>query len=145
MRARHLDVACGPLLPARQGDLNAFTEENGTELLGAAVLPEQFYTSSAVHTPGVVALMRAVLNDALVCYQKRFLSHSRRAHRLAREAEAWLFCDDDRWPFSFVNICDALGIEPAALRRQLRQWGQRLPATQQRRRLRPDHRLLMAA
>jgi hypothetical protein len=147
MCARPLDVAYRPLFPAWQGDLTDFTEERGAGVLGVAVLPEQFYPSSVAHTPGMRALMRAVLNDAIMCYQKRFVSQSRRAHRLAREAEAWLFCNDDRWPFSFVNICGALGIEPAILRRRLRQWGQGVPTPlqRQRRRLKPDHRLLLAA
>ncbi|MCS6925834.1 MAG: hypothetical protein NZ578_08035 [Candidatus Binatia bacterium] len=141
-----LEVAYRPFLAASLGDCNGLTEENGTELMAVAVLPEQVCTSRAAHTPGVTALMRAVLNDALVCYRQQFLSHSRRAHRLAREAEDWLFCDDDRWPFSFVNVCAVLGIEPTALRRRIVQWSQRPAGTLRRqRRLKPDHRLLLAA
>jgi hypothetical protein len=33
-----------------------------------------------------------------------------------REAEVWLFDDDRRWPFSFVNICDAFDLSPPAVR-----------------------------
>lgn len=42
--------------------------------------------------------------------------------RLARDAEAWLLNDDVEWPFSFVNICAALGLEPTYVRRGLIQW-----------------------
>ncbi len=92
------------------------------ELPPAAVLPEQFYENAtgAVSTSGAVALVRAILDDAIACYQKQFESDGRRAHRLAAEAEAWLFSDEDTWPFTFVNVCAALGIEPDFLRRQLR-------------------------
>jgi hypothetical protein len=71
--------------------------------------------------------MRAVLEDALGCYQKQFVSHTRRERRLAQEAEEWVFSDNDRWLFSFVNICRALGLEPEYLRRGLKQWRQRPP------------------
>ena len=81
-----------------------------TWLLAAAVLPEQFF--SARDRPytdrGEVALMRAVLEDALTCVAKQFSSRGRRSQRLAREAEAWFFADDDHWPFAFVNICAVL-------------------------------------
>ena len=30
----------------------------------------------------------------------------------AREAEAWFCSDDSRWLFSFLPICNALGLEP---------------------------------
>jgi hypothetical protein len=30
--------------------------------------------------------------------------------------------DDSSWPFSFVNICDALGLHAAALRAALTKW-----------------------
>ena len=88
-----------------------------------AVLPEQSYGSSigAAHTSGVVALIRTVLDDASTCNQKQFCADGRRTQRLAKEAEAWLFSDDDRWPFAFVNVCGALAIEPDFVRRKLKQ------------------------
>jgi hypothetical protein len=44
-----------------------------------------------------------------------------------------LFSDDERWPFSFVNVCRALGLEPGHLRRRLTQWRQCPPAAPRRR------------
>jgi hypothetical protein len=76
--------------------------------------------------------MRAVLDDAITCYQKQFVPHTRRERRPAQEAEEWLFSDDDRWPFSFVNICRVLDLEPEYLRRGLKQWRQRPPAEPRR-------------
>jgi len=119
------------------------------ELLPDAVLPEQFDGSphGTARTQSEIALMRAVLDDALNCYQKQFLTTKRREQRLATEAAAWVFSDDDRWPFSFVNVCHALGLEPEYLRRGHRRWHQRPPAVASRkqRRTGPGRRIMIAA
>jgi len=79
-------------------------------------------------------LMRAVLEDALLCFQKGLAHPGRRVQRVAREAEEWLFSDDDSWPFSFVSICAVLGLEPAYLRQGLRSWRHgRLPTAAEKR------------
>lgn len=94
----------------------------------AAVLPEQFYaraTGNSHPVSGVRALMGAMLEDALTCVQQQALKPSRRHHRLAREAEQWIFADNTTWVFSFLNVCAALGLEPAYLRARLDQWVQR--------------------
>ena len=94
-----------------------------------SVPPEQFYGPRPSLASGrpEAELMRAVLADALGCFQKGFVRQGRRVQRLAREAEEWLFSDDARWPFSFVSICAALGLEPAYLRRGLQRWRQGQP------------------
>jgi hypothetical protein len=86
-----------------------------------SVPPEQFYdpsTSLASRRPEA-ELMRAILEDALVCFQRGLIRQGRRVQRLAREAEEWLFSDDTSWPFSFVSICAVLGLEPQYIRRGL--------------------------
>ncbi len=89
----------------------------------AAVLPEQFFSPpyTRVESPEA-ALMRAVLEEALNCFQYQF--HFRRvgARQLAREAEAWFFSDETSWPFAFVNICTILHLDPDYIRRGLRNW-----------------------
>jgi DNA-binding beta-propeller fold protein YncE len=35
---------------------------------------------------------------------------------LRREVEEWIAADDVVWPFSFVRICDALDLDPRAVR-----------------------------
>jgi hypothetical protein len=58
--------------------------------------------------------MRAVLEDALdVVLDPR--PHGRRDRDLRRATERWLAEDDRDWPFSFVNVCDALAIDPDLL------------------------------
>jgi hypothetical protein len=58
---------------------------------------------------GERALMLAVLEDAIRCLDSP-------RGRLAREAHDWILADDDGWPFSFVRIAEALGVEAQRLR-----------------------------
>lgn len=112
-----------PGLPTLLSDSEAASQL----LLTSAVLPEQFYTrpTGCEAQRGEAALMRAVLEDAIQCFQKQFVRKGRRVGRLAREAEEWFAADDPRWPFSFVNICDVLGLDPEYLRLGLKRWGER--------------------
>jgi hypothetical protein len=85
------------------------------------VPPEEFF-DSRVKLAAVcpeTALMYAVLEDALLCFQKQFETEQPFAQR-AREAEDWFFSDDSRWLFSFVSVCDALGLEPKYIRTKLK-------------------------
>ena len=74
---------------------------------------------------GDFALMCAVLEDALKCFQHQLLPDSKREQRLAQEAEEWLFADDAGWPFSFVNVCSALDLNPERVRLGLSRWRHR--------------------
>lgn len=78
-------------------------------------------------------LMYAVLADALTCFEKRWAGNGRRAQRLAREAAEWIFSDDCEWPFSFLNICTALRLDPDYIRLGLRRWRHSPPTPRQRR------------
>ncbi len=95
----------------------------------ATVLPEQFYSpsfASQVERPEA-SLMRAVVEEALTCFQNQFYIRHCEAQRLGKEAEQWFFSDETDWPFSFVNICTALHLEPAYIRRGLRNWQANYP------------------
>jgi hypothetical protein len=63
-------------------------------------------------------LMLAVLEDGIACFRKYVLSGRPRF----REAEAWLLEDDDRWPFSFRNVCEVLGLDANGIRDELLRW-----------------------
>jgi hypothetical protein len=65
--------------------------------------------------------MYAVLEDAFLCFQKKFETERRFMQR-AREAERWFFSDDSRWLFSFMSVCDALELEPEYIRKKLKHW-----------------------
>lgn len=112
-----------PALPLLLYDLGAASQLLPT----AAILPDQFYSSPRAGEAqrGEVALMQAVLEDAIGCFQKQFVRKGRRVLRLAREAEEWFFADDLNWPFSFINVCAVLGLDPDYIRRGLKQWRER--------------------
>jgi len=58
------------------------------------------------------SLMSAVLLDAVECFQKYLLLHDAYSNRLFKEAENWILDNDPEWLFSFINICEALAIDP---------------------------------
>jgi hypothetical protein len=98
------------------------------DLAFAAVLPEQFYHTvmPSAQQSGHLALRWAVLADALNCLIKASKrKDGKREQRLAKETAEWVFTDEFDWPFSFVNICTALKIDPAYIRRGLLRWMQR--------------------
>ena len=51
------------------------------------------------------ALMRAVFEDAILCYIGRGRRRRIDARILAREADYWFRCEDWESPFSFNNVC----------------------------------------
>ena len=67
---------------------------------------------------GERALMRAVLEDAIRCLIGEVGPRHQRG-ALAAEARQWIETADPRWPFSFENVCDGLGLNAANLRRRL--------------------------
>jgi hypothetical protein len=94
-----------------------------------AVLPSQLYGSAA--NAGLVPekrLMLAVLEEAVFTFQRDALTTRRGRCDEIHEVEAWFAADDPEWPFSFVNICAALEIEPTFLRHGLADWLRRRAA-----------------
>lgn len=86
-------------------------------------LSEQFF-DSRVKLNAVcpeTALMYAVLEDAFLCFLKRFEA-DRRLMRRAREAEDWFLSDNSRGLFSFHSVCHALGLDPRYIRQKLKHW-----------------------
>ena len=55
-------------------------------------------------------------------FKNMLLLHDEYANRLFREAENWILDNDREWLFSFINICDALTIDPQYLRKGLLRW-----------------------
>ncbi len=74
-----------------------------------------------------MALIQSVLEDAIDCFQKQFGAPRFRDYRIAKEAKQWFFTDDYQWPFSFVNICSVLDIDPEYIRRGLNKKKTELP------------------
>lgn len=67
-------------------------------------------------------LMLAILEDAINCFQDNLLAQNVRRRRLFEEAEEWIVEVDGDWVFSFENICEALGFNPAYVRQGLLRW-----------------------
>jgi len=84
------------------------------------VMPSQFFPEGGDRpVPGERRLMRALLKDALGVLFKYDAAEDGRGRRLRAEAQHWVESDDARWPFSFLNVCDALGLEPSCVRKGL--------------------------
>jgi len=87
------------------------------------LLPEQFAeTTRALEVAEPERrLLLAVLCDAIVVFQRRVVGTGASPLRPC-EAERWILSNDRRWLFSYVNVCEALGIAPEPLRRALVAW-----------------------
>lgn len=105
---------------------------SAVELEPESVLPSQYFAQAAVDASlqPEKRLMLAVLEDAVGSFQKYVNARERTAQKLFAEVEDWFASDDQEWPFSFVNISHALGLEAPYLRRGLARWKdrQRTPA-----------------
>ena len=86
------------------------------------VLPEQFYAcdDNATRLSGERALMWAVFADGIECYRRSMRQATRRERFDFREAERWIMKNEWGWAFSFVNLCEMFGFNPAAVRAALR-------------------------
>ena len=67
------------------------------------------------------ALMLAVLEDGIACFQGYYFQPSRTNDKLFQEAEEWINSEDEG-VFSFNNICETLGLHPGQLRKGLERW-----------------------
>jgi hypothetical protein len=70
-------------------------------------------------------LMLAVLEDAVHTFQKDSSASTAREYQVFAEAEEWFASDEIGWPFSFVNVCNALGLDVDYIRAGLRRWRDR--------------------
>jgi hypothetical protein len=88
------------------------------------VLPEQFFEGARrdSYVSGEKALMLAVLEDGIRCFQEHLRNPRSNPRLLSQQAESWIRAVDYDWPFSFNNVCETLGIDPSALRAALLAW-----------------------
>jgi len=88
------------------------------------VLPEQFFEGARrdSYISGEKALMLAVLEDGIRCFQEHLRNPRSNPRLLSQQAEEWIRAVDYEWPFSFVNVCETLGIDGDALRGALLAW-----------------------
>jgi hypothetical protein len=81
--------------------------------------------SRRMEVMGEFILVQAILREAIRTYQKYAVKKGYRASRLFREVNEWFSSDDRQWFFSFVNVCDVLGLEPTYIRTGLKLWRER--------------------
>jgi hypothetical protein len=99
--------------PVRDGGAAATRElgEVPEPTMSGALVPEQ--RSSGVVWSGEVRLAAAILEDAIrICRKRPF-------GRLFREACTWIASDDRSAVFSFLAVCDVLGLDAGAVRARL--------------------------
>jgi hypothetical protein len=85
---------------------------------GVGILPIQYGESRLRKLPseGERKLLFAVLEDAIRSYLRhRDRAEARRNEEFVEAAE-WLSCDEECGPFSYVSVCEALGIDADGLR-----------------------------
>lgn len=110
--------------PAAEGGSGVFQPD--------LLLPLQFFTALRGRSQGdgQRRLMIAVLEDAIECFQKYAYAKDNRSRQLGSEAEEWFLTDDPNWLFSFVNVCETLGINPEFLRQGLLAWKEKQEVSQ---------------
>jgi len=88
------------------------------------LLPTQYYET--LHNKASLLpekrLMLAILGDTIGCFKNSRFAQGRRQATLLRDADSWILGENNDWLFSFDNVCETLGIEPAYLRQKLLRW-----------------------
>jgi hypothetical protein len=112
MQLLESELAPESILPAQLGD---------RPFGGARIQPEK-------------RLQVAVLADAVLTFHRWAGGERARARCLFAEVEAWFASEDTDGPFTFITICDSLNLDPAYIRRGLRDWHPYLEATAKRKR-----------
>ena len=71
---------------------------------------------------GEYLLAEAVLWQAIREYQQLAGHRTRREAMRFREIDQWFLENDEKWNFSFVNLCQILDLEPSCIRAGLTMW-----------------------
>ncbi len=74
-----------------------------------------FYLSKTSHREMAASILKQAKDDL-----RRFSGATSEVEReLYLDAYRWVISDDWTWPFSFVNVCELMGMTPAQLRQEL--------------------------
>jgi hypothetical protein len=82
---------------------------------------EQFTTNSdGSNQPGPEeALAAGVLRQAASDLRRFHESEDAIGREMHADARSWFSSNDTEWPYSFVNVCESLGIEPEEIRAEV--------------------------
>ena len=73
------------------------------------------------HKRLMVAVLRTVVDDCRGSVYRRAAGYrAPTTLRGIRQANAYVASTDRAWPFSFENLCEALGVDAGCIRQQLR-------------------------
>lgn len=106
----------------------SFLSIDSVEQLGREnEIASNFFGWENLPESGEARLMRAVLRDAIRCFQKYSASRriSERGRRELQAARQWFAQDDEDHALSFVNICSMLGLDARVIRSALATWQSR--------------------
>jgi hypothetical protein len=95
-------------------------ESGGMRVEPDVVLPVQFLPGST-ESPEK-RLLLAVLEEAVGTYQRYIMATDRRSRAVLADVEAWFASEDAVWLYSFVGVCDAIGLDPTYVRSGLARW-----------------------
>src|SRR5580765_3358046 len=107
------------------GQPRAPMEERALAVFQPDILVENQYQSTyrrRFHLEPERVLMLAVLQDAVVCFQDNVKATCKRKQTMHLDAAEWITNDDRSYPFSFENICEALGFDAGYMRQGLLRW-----------------------
>jgi hypothetical protein len=71
------------------------------------------------HKRLMAAVLQTVVDDCRGSVYRRARGY-RTARRHVRKATTYMASKDRTWPFSFENLCEALGLDAGCLRRELK-------------------------
>lgn len=105
-------------------------------------LRDQYFATfrRSEHLEPEMALLMAILEDAIHCYRKYRAARDRAGRERFRETEQWIMEEGDDWLFSFENVCEALGLDPQFIRRGVRELSASPAETERSRRRDGGHR-----
>jgi hypothetical protein len=114
--------------------LRAADDQREAELEPDILLPSQLGDGlfGAARLQPEKRLQLAVLEDAILTFERSVGVDRPRPRRLLAEVDAWFASDATDSPFAFVTICHTLNIDPDYVRGGLRRRRTRLEATTQR-------------
>src|SRR5215212_1020032 len=90
-----------------------------TSMSGDASLAQQYLSTfrRSEHLEPEKALLAALLEDAVHDYRKYRQTRDPACKERFRAAEWWILDDSNDWIFTFRNVCELLGLDPAYVRR----------------------------
>ena len=77
-------------------------------------------------------LLLAILEDAVICFQKYAFAKDQRGRELFIDAEAWIMSNADEGIFCFTSVCDHLGVAGSYVRQSLLGWKRQMAGKKRR-------------